>query len=143
MGMSIQSFSCSFLMPAAHQSFSDVSRVIVPGVDGRIGILPRHATMIFKLKSGVVSIHTTSGKSDHYFVWGGVASVEQHLCNIVTEAFTILDELDPMILNQKLKGYQADLLGVSLEQEKDKLNYKIAITEAMLRVLKDQQKSLS
>ncbi|UNM06310.1 MAG: hypothetical protein H6925_00810 [Holosporaceae bacterium] len=54
-----------------------------------------------------------------------------------------MDELDPMVLSQKLKGYQSDLLGVSLEQEKDKLNYKIAITEAMLAVLKEHQKGAS
>ena len=130
-------------MPATHQTFQSVARVVVPCVDGRVGILPRHASMIFKLKSGIVSMYPFSGKADHFFVWGGIAEVTKNHCNIVTEAFTILDELDPMVLDQKLKSYQADLPGVSLEQDKNKLNYKIAITEAMLRVLKEHQSGLS
>ncbi len=130
-------------MPAVTKHFQNVSRVVVPAVDGRLGILFRHAPMILKLKSGVVSMHTSAGKTEHFFVWGGIASVDQKRCNIVTDTYTVLDDLDPMILSQKLKGYQADLLGVSLEQEKDKLNYKIAITEAMLSVLKEHQKGTS
>ena len=130
-------------MPAVTEHFQNVSQVIVPGIDGRLGILPRHAPMIFKLKSGVVSMQTSAGKIEHFFVWGGTASVNHRQCNIVTDTYTVLDELDPMVLSQKLKGYQSDLLGVSLEQEKDKLNYKIAITEAMLAVLKEHQKGAS
>lgn len=130
-------------MPAVTEHFQNVSQVTVPGIDGRLGILPRHAPMIFKLKSGVVSMQTGAGKTEHFFVWGGIASVNHRQCNIVTDTYTVLDELDPMVLSQKLKGYQSDLLGVSLEQEKDKLNYKIAITEAMLAVLKEHQKGAS
>lgn len=130
-------------MPAVSQTFGAVARVMLPGAEGRIGVLPRHASMIFKLKSGVVSVYIAGGKAEHFFVWGGIAYVDHDHCNIVTEAYTMLDELDPMVLSQKLKGYQADLMGVSMEQEKGKLNYKIAITEAMLRVLKEHQKSLS
>lgn len=141
--MTNPTFSCSFLMPSVTKHFQNVGRVVVPGVDGRLGILPRHAPMILKLKSGVVSMHTNAGKAEHFFVWGGIASVDHRQCNIMTDTYTVLDELDPMVLSQNLKGYQSDLLGVSLEQERDKLNYKIAITEAMLSVLKEHQKGIS
>ncbi|UNM06312.1 MAG: hypothetical protein H6925_00820 [Holosporaceae bacterium] len=34
-------------MPAVTEHFQNVSQVTVPGIDGRLGILPRHAPMIF------------------------------------------------------------------------------------------------
>ena len=67
-------------MPATHQTFQSVARVVVPCVDGRVGILPRHASMIFKLKSGIVSMYPFSGKADHFFVWGGIQIFLLLLC---------------------------------------------------------------
>ncbi|UNM06311.1 MAG: hypothetical protein H6925_00815 [Holosporaceae bacterium] len=32
-----------------------------------------------------MSMQTGAGKTEHFFVWGGIASVNHRQCNIVTE----------------------------------------------------------
>ena len=128
-------------MPTGHVTLNSVTRVSLPGSLGRVGVLPRHAPMIFKLKSGVVSVYGNKNVDQYYFVWGGIAYAEREHVKITTEAFTLLDDLDPMVLSQKLKTYQSDLVVASVEQEKNKLSYKIAITEAMLHAVKEHQRN--
>ena len=113
--------------------------VVVPGTDGKIGLLPRHAPIVIKLRTGVVSLYKNDHLWRHYFVWGGLAAVERDGCQIFTETFTLLDELDPLVLAQDLERYHNDLAGVTIEDDRRAIGYKIAIAEAMIQALKEHQ----
>lgn len=130
-------------MPSNQEILSDIGMVSLPGVSGRIGVLLRHAPMVVKLKPGIVSLNVIVGKQAHFFVWGGIAHLAPHTAQILTEAFTRLDDLDPIVLNQELARYQSDLMGSSLEHEQAKLNYKIEIAQAMLAAIKANGRSAS
>ena len=138
-----QQFTCALVMPSGQETLSNVGMVSLPGVSGRIGVLPRHAPMIVKLKPGIVSLDAMAGKQMHFFVWGGIAHLGPQAVQILTEAFTRLDDLDPIVLNQELTRYQSDLTGSSLEHDQAKLNYKIEIAQAMLAAIKANARSVS
>lgn len=70
-----------------------VSSVVVPGVDGKIGILPRHAPMIAALDPGILT-YTADGKKSPLFVSGGFAEVRGDTVRVVTEAGERPDEID-------------------------------------------------
>lgn len=135
----IHRYTCIFTTPFHSSSLEDLSSVIVPGTEGKVGLLPRHAPMVVKLKSGIVSLYKQEKLWRHYFVWGGLVMIEPKQCQILTETYTLLDELDPMVLAQDLERYHDDLAGVTIEDERRSINYKIAITEAMIKALKEHQ----
>ena len=63
----------------------EVTSVRVPGVDGSIGILPRHAPMVAALYA-VLLRWREGGKEHAMFVSGGFAEVRGSTVRVVTEA---------------------------------------------------------
>lgn len=49
---------------------NDVNMVIVPGADGVIGVLPKHAPLMAVVNAGEVLVRK-DGEADQYFVTGG------------------------------------------------------------------------
>ena len=70
-----------------------VSSVKVPGVDGLIGILPRHAPMVTALDSGTLA-YDDGGKSHEIFVSGGFAEVRNNTVRVVSEAGERPEDID-------------------------------------------------
>ena len=70
-----------------------VSAVTIPGVDGQIGILPRHAPMIAALDTGLLR-YKENGATRVMFVSGGFAEVRSDTVRVVTEAGEKPEEID-------------------------------------------------
>lgn len=69
------------------------SSVRIPGVDGQIGILPRHAAMVAALDTGVLRYR--HGGSEHFlFVSDGFAEVRDNTLRLVCEAGDVAEEID-------------------------------------------------
>ncbi len=69
------------------------SMVRIPGVDGSIGILPRHAPMVAALDVGPL-IYDSGGKRETLFVAGGFADVRENTVRVVSEAGELPTEID-------------------------------------------------
>jgi len=63
----------------------DATSVTVPGIDGSLGILERHAPLISALKKGQVKVTDASGKEMTYDIDGGVAEVKDNKVIILAE----------------------------------------------------------
>jgi len=63
----------------------DASAVTVPGIDGSLGILERHAPLISALKKGQVKVTDSSGKETTFDIDGGVAEVKDNKVIILAE----------------------------------------------------------
>jgi len=66
----------------------------VPGTDGSIGILPRHAAMVAALDAGPMHWVDSAGKAGDMFVSGGFAEVRDGTVRVVTEAGELPEEID-------------------------------------------------
>ncbi len=62
-----------------------VDGVVLPGLDGQLGILARHATMVTALDMGELR-YTKNGSEASMFVAGGFAEVRDNTLRVVTEA---------------------------------------------------------
>ncbi|MCA1763219.1 MAG: ATP synthase F1 subunit epsilon [Cryomorphaceae bacterium] len=62
----------------------EATAVTVPGTDGSLGILDKHAPLISALKQGKVKV-TTAGGEDFYEIAGGVVEVQQNKVIILAE----------------------------------------------------------
>ena len=63
----------------------DVSSIIVPAIDGSLGILNNHAPMITTLKEGVIELIEASGSNKTIDVKGGVLEVLSNKVVILAE----------------------------------------------------------
>lgn len=72
---------------------TQVQSVRVPGVDGGLGILPRHASMVAALDTGLLR-YRAEGKEQVLFVSGGFAEVRGETVRVVTEAGEKPEEID-------------------------------------------------
>jgi len=52
----------------------NVKMVIIPGIEGELGILPHHAPIIVELTEGKIVVHGKSN-SEYIDIQGGVASI--------------------------------------------------------------------
>jgi F-type H+-transporting ATPase subunit epsilon len=67
--------------------------VVFPGVDGLIGVLPRHAAMVAALDAGPLT-YTTGGETHTLFISGGFAEVRNNTVRFVTQAGELAKDID-------------------------------------------------
>ena len=70
-----------------------VDSVVLPGLDGQLGIMARHATMVTALDMG--ELRYKAGGTEHaMFVSGGFAEVRDNTLRVVTEAGEDAKDID-------------------------------------------------
>jgi F-type H+-transporting ATPase subunit epsilon len=73
------------LTPEATLFEGEASFVYLPGSDGSLGILNRHAPLISSLKKGTLRIKDNSGKEHKFDVKGGTVEVLNNKVIILAE----------------------------------------------------------
>lgn len=75
----------------------ECTSMVVPGWDGRIGILPGHAPLIALLGGGLLELGLAGGTSSQWFVNRGVVKVEHNSVTLLSEyaASEAPDDFDP------------------------------------------------
>ena len=78
--------------------------VVLPGEAGELGIYPRHAPLITRIKPGVVRIKI-QGRSDEeqVFVAGGILEVQPHVVTVLADTAIRGRDLDEAKANEALK----------------------------------------
>jgi F-type H+-transporting ATPase subunit epsilon len=68
------------------QLFSgEVTAVVLPGIDGELGVLENHAALITTLKKGKVKVTDSNNKEQFFEVNGGVFEVANNKAIILAE----------------------------------------------------------
>jgi F-type H+-transporting ATPase subunit epsilon len=63
----------------------DVKSVVLPGKDGRFGVLNRHASMISSLKKGRIKVVDAQQQTQYFEITGGVAEVHKNKIIVLAE----------------------------------------------------------
>jgi len=71
----------------------DADMVILPGMEGEMGILPHHAPLLSTLKLGVIKVRV-AGEEKIFTVAGGVAEVQPEIITVLADAAENVDEID-------------------------------------------------
>ena len=76
------------------QVFSgDADMVIVPGIQGEMGILPNHAPLLSTLKFGILRVRN-KGLEQIFTIAGGVIEVQPDLVTVMADAAENVQEID-------------------------------------------------
>jgi F-type H+-transporting ATPase subunit epsilon len=68
--------------------------VFAPGVMGELGILPRHAPLLTRIKPGEVRIKTDDGNEEFFYVSGGMLEVQPFVVTILADTAARAKDLD-------------------------------------------------
>ena len=93
-----------------------VTMVFAPAEMGEVGIAPRHAPMLTKLKPGEVRVQTQQGEELSFFVSGGLLEVQPHVVTVLADTALRAHDLDEAAAleakeraEQMLSDKQADI----------------------------------
>ena len=117
------------VVSAEEQIFSgEAEFVVLPGVDGELGIYPRHAPLLTQIKPGAVRIKIPGQAEDELvFVQGGFLEVQPHLVTVLADTAVRAKDLD------EVKASEAKQAALDAMQNKTSRE-EIATAEAELAI---------
>jgi len=71
----------------------DVDMVVLPGYEGDLAAMPKHAPVITLLRGGVIALHDGGSVTERFFVEGGFAEITGERCTILAEGAVKVSEL--------------------------------------------------
>ncbi|MEJ5224137.1 MAG: ATP synthase F1 subunit epsilon [Anaerolineales bacterium] len=71
----------------------DVDIVVLPGMDGEMGILPHHAPLLTTLKYGYIKVRN-KGVETVFTVAGGVAEIQPDIVTVLADSAENVEEID-------------------------------------------------
>ena len=87
----------------------EVEEVLVPGAEGDMTVLAKHAPVLTTLRPGLLDIGFPGGKSQRFFIRGGFAEVNPEGLTVLAETAIDLDELKAEQLAQAIKDAEEDV----------------------------------
>lgn len=115
----------------------DAEFVVLPGEAGELGIYPRHAPLITRIKPGVVRIRVP-GRSDEeqVFVAGGILEVQPHVVTVLADTAIRGHDLDEAKANEALKRAEDARRNATDRMEIAKVEAEISMLAAQLAAIR-------
>lgn len=134
----LRSFEVSLVTPEGAAFEGEAEMLIVPGADGEIGVLARHAPLVAMLKAGSTRVHLRRGQEVREFATGpGFFKVEQDRALALVDDAVDVDEIDVERAQAQLEEATAEFERVEAgESEADRwqLEQRIRHAENQLEV---------
>ena len=115
---------------------SDGAEVLVPTLNGVLGIRTNHLPIIAPLKAGEVLIKDEDGNDvDHFAVAGGFLEVSENVVRILADSAERADDLDELIIQENIARAERrkadakdkqELIGAAAQIEHNLVRLKVA-----------------
>ena len=114
--------------------------VYAPAVMGELGIAPRHAPLVTKLKPGEVRVDEGGPEMKHFYVSGGVIEVQPHLVTVLADTAIRATDLDEASAVEAKRRAEEALSGQQADFEYAKAQAELAEAVAQLRTIERMRK---
>src|SRR5699024_8185676 len=85
---------CDIVSAEGELFHGDVTMIIATGEEGELGIAPRHAPLITRLKPGVVEVLKEGGERESMYVSGGILEVQPQVVTVLADTAVRAEDLD-------------------------------------------------
>lgn len=121
------------IVSAEQEVFSGVAEMLfAPAEMGEVGIAPRHAPMITRLRPGEVRVKISDKESQEYYVSGGLLEVQPHIVTVLADTAIRAKDID------EAKALEAKARAEEMLKDKSgKIDYAIAqaqLAEAVMQL---------
>jgi F-type H+-transporting ATPase subunit epsilon len=111
------------------------SMVFAPAYLGEVGITPRHAPLLARLKPGEVRVQTPEGTEEYYYISGGLLEVQPHMVTVLADTAVRARDLDEAAATEARKRAEARLSEKREEMDLAIVEAQLSEAVALLRVL--------
>lgn len=131
------------IVSARHALFSgEITRCVVSGSGGELGIYPRHAPLMTTLKAGEVRVWKTDDEELTFIIGGGILEVMPHLVTVLADSAIRADDLDEAAAQRAKAEAERELLTRTDRLEIAEAQAKLAEAVAQLRALEQLRRRL-
>lgn len=121
-----ESFTFELVSPEKLLVSAEVSEVIVPGSEGEMTIMAKHAPVMTSIKPGVVTVKTAEGSTDRYVVFGGFADILPDTCTLLAEEAVSVADIDREDLAQKIQDAREDVADAKDDETRNRATEQLA-----------------
>jgi F-type H+-transporting ATPase subunit epsilon len=133
---------CDIVSAEAEIFHGEATMVIATGELGELGITPRHAPLITRLKPGHVDVVLASGERQQFFVSGGILEVQPQVVTVLADTAARAADLDEAAAQRAKKEAEDALANRTDVVEVAEAQAKLAQALAQLQALERLRKNL-
>ncbi|HHM04635.1 MAG TPA: F0F1 ATP synthase subunit epsilon [Gammaproteobacteria bacterium] len=129
------------IVSAEAEIFSgSAAMVFAPAVMGEVGIMPRHAPLLTRIKPGEVRVRKDDGSEEFFFVSGGMLEVQPHVVTILADTAARAKDLDEAAAMEAMQRAEQALKDQQGEMELARAEAELAEAAARLRMIQNMRK---
>ena len=130
------------IVSAEAEIFSgDATMVVATGEQGELGITPRHAPLITRLKPGHVDVLLDGGERQQFYVSGGILEVQPQVVTVLADTAARAADLDEASAQRAMKEARDALANrtdaIELAEAQTRLTEAMAQLQALERLRKN------
>ena len=120
----------------------DVTLLVATGELGELGIAPRHAPLITRLKPGQIRVTLENGEEQSFYVSGGILEVQPQVITVLTDTAIRAKDLDEASARQAKEAAENALANRSAAVDIAEAQNQLAQAMAQLQALERLRKNL-
>jgi F-type H+-transporting ATPase subunit epsilon len=120
----------------------EATLVVATGELGELGIAPRHAPLITRLKPGHVDVVGANGERQQFYVSGGILEVQPQVVTILADTAARASDLDEAAALKAKDEAEAALANRGQQLDVAEAQAKLAEALAQLQALERMRKTL-
>ena len=86
----------------------DVTEVVVPALEGEMGILKDHISIISFLKPGIIKVYSKSGE-DQYYIEDGILEFKNNNLSVLTSSIINVKDLEKSKIQELMQLAEEDV----------------------------------
>jgi len=137
-----QTIRCDIVSAEAEIFSGDATMVVATGELGELGITPRHAPLITRLKPGHVDVVQANGERLQFYVSGGILEVQPQVVTVLADSAGRAADLDEAAAQRAKKEAEDALANRTDALEISEAQAKLAEAMAQLQALERLRKNL-
>ena len=129
------------IVSAEEEIFSGAATMVfAPAEMGELGITPRHAPLLTKLKPGEVRVQTQSGEDQFFFVSGGMLEIQPHMVTVLSDTAIRAKDLDEAAAKEAQERAERAKQDSKSEMDYAKAQAELIAAAAQLRAIQHLRK---
>jgi F-type H+-transporting ATPase subunit epsilon len=135
-------FRCDIVSAEEEIFHGDAELLVATGEQGELGIAPRHAPLITRLKPGKVIVTLPGGEKLDFAVSGGILEVQPQVVTVLTDTAVRAEDIDEAAVRAAKEEAERILAGRGEAMEVAEAQAKLAEVQAQLQALERLRKNL-
>jgi F-type H+-transporting ATPase subunit epsilon len=133
---------CDIVSAEAEIFHGEATLVVATGEQGELGIAPKHAPLITRLKPGKVVVTTPEGEQLDFAISGGILEVQPTVVTVLADTAIRADEIDEAAVRAAKEEAERIIANRSEAMEIAEAQARLAEVTAQLQALERLRKNL-